>query len=103
MGCVCNGNDTKSSLGDWNLESSWSIEKTVLSAFSSRASQNTRYSLTFPTVRDLSSPWDKEEFFTISAYHYSQYDALTKQGTMNNPMKKDVAFQLCVNFESIIV
>lgn len=41
------------------------------------------YSRTFHTVRDLSSPQDKEEFFRncISMHCYTQYYALTKPTT----------------------
>lgn len=87
MGCVCNGDDTKKSLVDWNAESSWSIEETVQPACASRASQTTLVVKLSFLLLQISSPLGTRNF--ISMLYYPQCDAFTKPGVMNNHRKWD--------------
>lgn len=69
---VCNGYNTKSSLGGWNAAV---VSMIVMSACASRASKHTCNSLTFLTVMDPSFPLDKETCNNyVSVRPCPQYD-----------------------------
>lgn len=79
MGCVCNGYDTKSSLGGWNagvvMENC--VDSSVCVCLPGFTKQS--YSLTFPAVTDLYSVQGIEDIFIL--YFYALLPSLLLQNT----------------------
>lgn len=67
---VCNGYDTKSSLGGRNAESSWSSEKTFLSSCASWASQNILVIHSHFLLLQICPPLKTKKFYNCVSVHY---------------------------------